>query len=426
MPQQRSERRPIDYWRPLLPQLRQLGIEFDQRMQQAWEMCSCSYVTDVKILTALLRIGSRCFECLPENWLEVGEDLRKNTFSSLNPFPDINPCHPEMAEIAARVNFPIWIRTMELAGIGKTITCHHFCRAISETLLTPWQGPTANGATLIKYLGLCLNEQIGKEHSDFAQAPLVLKNMPRTRQIIEALGHVPPEPDDFQYVLCLERGEIAFRATSLLADFLIRVPDGSIIGNRGLLTHLKERFGVFTPDEIAELEDLLRNPKSIERDFQKFFESHSHFFRRWDYREVYTQVYLARDDQGPLIPDFILTNPEIQEATIVELKLPKPKLIRRQQNRDRFADSVMEARSQLLEYRDWFEDKGNRKKLVSKVNMDIFRPRLAVVIGRSTDFRCAIDRQKLAASTPDIDVVTYDDIVSCARRRMVSIGSRVS
>ena len=240
------------------------------------------------------------------------------------------------------------------------------------------------------------------------------------------MGHVPPEPDDFQYVLCLERGEIAFRATSLLADFPIRVPDGSIIGNRGLLTHLKERFGVFTPDEIAELENLLRNPKSIERDFQKFFESHSHFFRRWDYREVYTQVYLARDDQGPLIPDFILTNPEIQEATIVELKLPKPKLIRRQQNRDRFADSVMEARSQLLEYRDWFEDKGNRKKLVSKVNMDIFRPRLAVVIGRSTDFRCAIDRQKLAASTPDIDVVTYDDIVSCARRRMVSIGSRVS
>ena len=413
-----TERYPIDYWRPLLPQLRRLGIEFDQRMRQAWEMCSCRYVTDVKILTALLKIGSRDLDCLPENWLEVvdvGENLR-----------DINPCHPEQAEIAARDNFPIWIRTLELAATGRTITCHHFCRAISETLLTPWQGPTANGATLIEYLGLCLNEQPGKEHSDFAQAPLVLKSMPRTRKVIEALGHVPPEPDDFQYALCVEKGNIVFRAFSVLGDFAVRSSDGAVTGNRGLLTHLKKRLGIFTTDEISELEEMIRNPKASEKDFQKYFEAHPHFFRRWDYREVYSQVCLTRNEEGPLIPDFILTNPEIQEATIVELKLPKPKLIRRQQNRDRFADAVMEARSQLLEYRDWFEDKGNREKLIRKVNMEIFRPRLAVVIGRSADFRCAIDRQKLAARTPDIDVVTYDDIVNCARRRMVSIGSCVS
>lgn len=250
--------------------------------------------------------------------------------------------------------------------------------------------------------------------------------MPRSRRVIETMGRVPREADDFQYVLCIEEGEIVFRAASVLADFPMRVSDGSLIGNRGLLTHLKEKFGIFTPDEIAELEDLLRNAKSIERDFQKFFESHPHFLRRWDYREVYSQVYLSRNDQGPLIPDFILTNPEIQEATIVELKLPRPKLIRRQENRDRFADAVMEARSQLLEYRDWFEDQRNRGKLVGKVKMEIFRPRLAVVIGRSTDFKCAIDRQKLASGTSDIDVVTYDDVVACAKRRMVSIGSRTS
>jgi hypothetical protein len=377
-------------------------------------------------LTALLMIGSRGLDCLPENWLEVGEDLRKNTFSGLNPFPDINPCHPEQAEIAARDNFPIWIRTLELAATGRTITCHHFCRAISETLLIPWQGPAANGATLIEYLGLCLNEQPGKEHSDFAQAPLVLKSMPRTRKVIEALGHVPPEPDDFQYALCVEKGNIVFRAFSVLGDFAVRSSDGAVTGNRGLLTHLKKRLGIFTTDEIAELEEMIRNLKASEKDFQKYFEAHPHFFRRWDYREVYSQVCLTRDEEGPLIPDFILTNPEIQEATIVELKLPKPKLIRRQENRDRFADAVMEARSQLLEYRDWFEDKGNRNNRTGKMSMEIFRPRLAVVIGRSADFRCAIDRQKLAASTPDIDVVTYDDIVNCARRRMISIGSRES
>ena len=318
------------------------------------------------------------------------------------------------------------MRAIELAGKSKTITCNHFCRAISDTLLSPWSGPVANSPPLIDFIGACYNERTGMESLDFAKVSLMLESMPQSRRVIESLGQVPPEPDDFQYLLCIEKGEIVFRATSVLADFHMRASDGSMIGNRGLLTHLKEKFGLFTPDEIAELEELFRNPKASEKDFQKFFEAHPHFFRRWDYREVYSQVYLTRQDQGPLVPDFILTNPEIQEATIVELKLPKPKLIRRQENRDRFADAVMEARSQLLEYRDWFEDKGNRKKLIGKVNMEIFRPRLAVVIGRSADFRCAIDRQKLAARTSDIDVVTYDDVVACARRRMVSIGSRAS
>ena len=390
-------------------------------MRQAWEISASEFVTEVDILTALLRLNTRGLDCLPETWLPVVDILGKD----MSQFRGDRS--PQAAEIAARFDFPFWMRTIELLGRGSTITCNHFFRAISETLLTPWQGPVANTPPIVRFLGTCCNERSEHETTcQFRDVPRMLQYIPESRRVIEALGQVPPEPDDFQYVLCIEKGELVFRATSVLADFPMRVSDGSIIGNRGLLTHLKDRFGVFTPDEIAELEYLLRNPKSIERDFQKFFESHPHFFRRWDYREVYPQVYLARDDQGPLIPDFILTNPEIQEATVVELKLPKPKLIRRQENRDRFADAVMEARSQLLEYRDWFEEKGNREKLVGKVSTEIFRPRLAVVIGRSANFKCAIDRQKLAARTSDIDVVTYDDIVACARRRMVSIGSRTS
>lgn len=422
--ERQTERYPINYWRPLLPQLDRLGIELDQRMQQAWRMSACSYVTEVRILTALLRVNARGLECLPENWLKIGEKFRKDStwcFSIVNPFPDVNACHPATAEIAAHINFPFWMRAIDLAGTTNTITYHHFCRAISETLLTPWEGHTANGSPLIEYLGLCLNEQPGKEHSDFAQAPLVLKRMPRTRKVIEALGQVPPEPDDFQYALCIEKGEIVFRAVSVLGDFPMRASDGALVGNRGLLTHLKEKFGIFTPDEIAELEEMIRNPKVSERDFQKFFESHLHFFRRWDHREVYPQVYLSRHEQGPLVPDFILTNPEIQRATVVELKLPKPKLIRHQRNRDRFADAVMEARSQLLEYRDWFEQKANRENIAAKVKMEIFRPHLAVVIGRSADFKCGIDRQKLAARTDDIEVLTYDDIAAYAKRRLVPI-----
>ena len=308
----------------------------------------------------------------------------------------------------------------------RRLIYNHFCRAISDTLLSPWSGQAANSPPLIEFLGACYNERTGMESLDFAKVPLMLEGMPQSRRVIEALGQVLPDPDDFQYALCVEEGKIVFRAISVLGDFTMKASDGAIIGSRGLLTHLKERFGVFTPDEIAELEEMIRNPKAIEKDFQKFFEAHQHFFRRWDYREVYPQVYLSRNEQGPLVPDFILTNPEIQQATVVELKLPKPKLIRRQLNRERFADAIMEARSQLLEYCDWFEEKVNRESLVAKVKMEIFRPRLAVVVGRSADFKCGIDRQKLAARTDNIEVCTYDDMVAYAKRRMVLIGSHAS
>lgn len=401
--------------------LQRLGVEFDQRMGQAWEMCSSQFVTEVQLLTALVKLGARGLECLPDNWLSRAYLLGEFP-------PSVNLCPPDYAEIAAHKTFPIWIRALELVGTNKVLTCRNFCQGLSDSLLNPWDGPVADTPPILRFLGEFFDERLETHEPSFwgDAIPRALEKMPRTRSVISALGQVPEEPDDFQYSLCVEKGNIVFRAFSVLGDFAVRSPNGTVTGNRGLLIHLKEQLGIFTADEIAELEEMICNPKASEKDFQKYFETHPHFFRRWDHREVYSQVCLTRNKEGSLIPDFILTNPEIQEATIVELKLPKPKLIRRQENRDRFADAVMEARSQLLEYKDWFEDQRNREKLVGKVNMEIFRPRLAVVIGRSKDFKCAIDRQKLAARTPDIDVVTYDDIVDCARRRMVSIGSRVS
>ena len=81
----------------------------------------------------------------------------------------------------------------------------------------------------------------------------------------------------------------------------------------------------------------------------------------------------------------------------------------------------MEARAQLLEYRDWFREKDNRARLASTVHMEVYEPKLVVIIGRASEFVDAIDRQKLAASLPDLEVVTYDDILGAARRRRIQI-----
>jgi hypothetical protein len=118
-------------------------------------------------------------------------------------------------------------------------------------------------------------------------------------------------------------------------------------------------------------------------------------------------------------------DPEAQRATIVDLKLPQAKLVRRQKNRDRFSVAVAEARAQLLEYRDWFEERGNRERLKERLGIEIYRPHLGVVIGSSSEFRDAFDRQKLLATVPDIEIVTYDDIVASAQRRLALIRSAI-
>lgn len=159
-------------------------------------------------------------------------------------------------------------------------------------------------------------------------------------------------------------------------------------------------------------------PKTKEQTLQKFFERYPHFFRRWDYREVCPHVYLTRDDenQGPLIPDFILTNRDAMEAFVVDLKLPSAKIVRNQRNRRRFSACVLEAKAQLLEYSRWFEHRLHRERLREIIGMSIYRPQLAVVIGRSDDFTDELDRQRLRDS--EVSIVTYDDILEMARRRM--------
>lgn len=413
---------------PLLPQLDKIGIEFDQRMQQAWETCATPFVTELQLLEGLRGLGAQGLECLPQNWVEIGDMIRAQSEHSPGAAPGIYPilykCHPMRAEAALRFDVPIWCKAIELAGESKTLSSRIFCQAISETFLSGWSEQQSMIPLLLRFLALCHGERYDSGIGDFTQIPRLLETMPKTRNVIEKLGRVPKEPDDFQYLLCLEEGNLAFRTVSSPHECAFATPSYEIIGARALLTHFKEAFGAFTLDEIRELEDLIRNTKATEKDFQQFFENHQHFFRRWDVREVYPQMYLTREDQGPLIPDFILTNSELQRAAIVELKLAKPKLVTRQPNRDRFAACIMEARAQLLEYRDWFEERENRQRLKKVTGMEIFRPNLAVVIGNSSCFRSGVDRQKLASRHPDIEVVTYDDLVSYARNRLIGMRTK--
>ncbi len=247
-----------------------------------------------------------------------------------------------------------------------------------------------------------------------------LSEVKEAEELLHDLKSQAQRSEDFQYTLAVENDRIVFRINSVLGDF-IQSDSGILTPRRALLNHFQEKFGAFAPEQILELEDLLNSGGASEADFQRFFERFPHFLRKWDLREVHPQVYLAREDQGPLIPDFILTDTELQKAMILELKLPSPRLVTRRRNRDRFAAAVADARAQLLRYRDWFRDPRNRAGLKDKVGLEIYEPRLAVIVGRSREFLDEFDRQQLHADSPEIEVVTYDDILTFASRRRIDI-----
>ena len=308
-----------------------------------------------------------------------------------------------------------------LAEPEKTIGAGHFLRAIAATTREYGEGPAYG------FLGQVM-------HSTFSIETLMwglgyhawtpLSDAPEVRDLFASIeGREPTE--DFQYLMALEQGRIVFRPTSILDPYRLEEGGGIIRPGMAVLTHFKDQYSSLTADELLELEDLINNPRAKEADIQSFFEKHPQLFRRWDHRDVFPHVYLTREEEGPLVPDFLLVDPEAQRATIVDLKLPQARIVRRQKNRDRFSAAVTEARAQLLEYRDWFEERNNRERLKERLGMDIYRPHLGVVIGSSSEFRDALDRQKLMATLTDLEVVTYDDIASSARERLALIKSGI-
>jgi len=252
-----------------------------------------------------------------------------------------------------------------------------------------------------------------------------LSDHPTLTAVIHALPSLVGRADDIEFILGIDPlGRLCVRTTGVLGDFAQMGDSGILVPTRAMIVH-QQTFGSFTEEQIAELEELINGSNAREHDFQNFFERNPHFFRHWDHRAVYPHVYLTReaDGDGPLIPDFILTNRDAQQAFVVDLKLPGEKLIVRQKNRDRFSAAVMEAKAQLLQYRDWFDDNCHRERVKQTVGMEIYRPHVAIVIGRSTEFRDEIDRQKLRANEPGVEVVTYDDILRFARRRQLLVGT---
>lgn len=390
----------------LLSQLSTKGVEPDQKLKEAIRLVGTmpfGSFDDSHLFLALLRLNA-----LPARFLHIDEnaywdDCARGTRNG----PPIQPSEVDFGALFIGLETAVAERKNK-----NSLGTRDVVAAILRHGLEKGDVYTERPYTLDR-----LSVALGKERNT------KLSDHPELARTLHELSRSDVVEEDFQFVLGLQGSRFYFTVASVLEDYVQENESGLLTPQRAILTHHNETFGSFTQDQILELEDLINSTIANEQDFQKFFEKYPHFFRRWDYREVHPQVYLTRHDSGPLVPDFILTDVELQRALILDLKLSSgPTLIRRQKNRDRFAAAISEARAQLLEYRDYFRDKDNREAMKSQLGMTIYEPRLAVVIGRLSEFADDFDRQKLIASVPDVEVVTYDEMLAFARRRRLLLS----
>jgi len=400
---------------PLLAEARRNGFELDQRLMRALQVSASRpklHPEDFGFPDSYLTMGLYRLNSILTRLVDL-DDAGYNVFHDYRLAP---PCSPEEVVPGNRLS---WVleTAAKLAAPGTTIGVGHFLRAVVSLTLDHEAEPaygfpgqvihnTFSAETLLWGLGYT------------AWTPV--SEAPEIREILNALdGRYPI--DDTPYLLALEGNKLVFRPASVLNPYQMQRDSGTSVERVAVLTHLHDQYAASTVDEILELEDLINNPRVEERQLQRFFEDHPHFLRLWDQREIHPQVFLTREDEGSLVPDFLLLDRELQRATIVDLKLPSANIVVRKRNRDRFSALISEARVQLLGYRDWFEDANNRRRLKERFGMEIYRPRLGMVIGRSEYFQDEFDRQRLASQNPDVEIVTYDDILRHAQRRLALV-----
>lgn len=118
------------------------------------------------------------------------------------------------------------------------------------------------------------------------------------------------------------------------------------------------------------------------------------------------------EDKNALEPDFFVVHPN-GYADIVEFKLPdlKSSTVTGRANRETFSAEINSYISQTRVYSTYFDDPNNRNWFEGKYGFKVHHPKRILVIGRRSDFSNE-EWREILADYRDIDIITYDDLVS--------------
>jgi hypothetical protein len=170
---------------------------------------------------------------------------------------------------------------------------------------------------------------------------------------------------------------------------------------------------------IGELEELINRPDVKEAEIEALLRRHPLFLRGLNYAEAYHQVVLPMEDGRSLRPDVIVEPASENWCDIIDLKLPGERVFVGSGDRPRLSQAIAQAAAQLRQYARWFDDRKVAKAIEEQYGFRCYRPRQVVIIGR--DPREFSDGQREAARSayPDLEIVTYDQLLKAARSRLL-------
>lgn len=166
---------------------------------------------------------------------------------------------------------------------------------------------------------------------------------------------------------------------------------------------------------LLEFEDLLNDPRTPEASYQRFFEKHPEFLLTDEHLAVKPGVLLHATEGFGLKPDFFLQRRDSPLWDIAELKLPAEQLTQGREARRGLAAAVHWGVDQLRRYREYFLDAGLANKFRETQGLEVYYPKLTLIIGRDNAFGTYRERQRL--TPPESRILTYDDLLRLAKHR---------
>jgi hypothetical protein len=182
---------------------------------------------------------------------------------------------------------------------------------------------------------------------------------------------------------------------------------------------INHRYWATFQTAIEQLEALVNQPQVRESEIESLLVANPLFLRSLGYRDIYHQVVLPRTAGPNLRPDVIAEPAGSPWAEILDLKLPSAKVLVGRGDRVRMSAALSEAVAQLREYGAFFDDRRAAAQIEHRLGIRCYRPKLTVIIGRDPSRFSPEEQRRALTAHPDLQVVTYDDLLRAARTRLL-------
>lgn len=204
------------------------------------------------------------------------------------------------------------------------------------------------------------------------------------------------------------------RLLDVRTDKTLRFPD--IADGLLELIHVRESRNLSSLHALREFEELISDTVP-ERDLQDFFEAWPEFLTPLQLLDARPHVVL--ESSNLLIPDFAIQVAGQSLYDLLELKRPTERLVVGGIGRPQLARAAARGLNQLRQYREALEEPAVHRRVLDRYGIDLFRPRLHLVIGRYEEADARVLRRSLGNELgPGEAIYTYDQLLDAARARL--------